>query len=88
MFACRFDQNGVNKCIGPYITALHLIKERENFIIGTNLGVEFEHGGEDKDIGVGGEFENEMGVGWRSLEARAVVDKLSPVTLVVERADD
>ena len=53
------------------------------------VGVESEHGGEDKDIGVEGGVEKEVGVvGWRT-EPRAVVDEqCHPVVVVVEGVVD
>lgn len=53
------------------------------------VGVEPEHGSEDKDIGVEGGVEKEVGVvGWRA-EARAVADEqCHPEVVVVEGVVD
>lgn len=61
------------------------MKESDDSIVGAQFGIELEHIGEDKDIGVVCRVENEGGVRRRSVEARAVGDeKCRPVAVVVE----
>lgn len=53
--------------------------------MGTQLGVEFEDVFEDKDIWVRYRVENETGIKWWRVEARAVAEELGcPVVVVVE----